>query len=362
MVIQEISPKEVLDGCRQTLGVAASSSGTIEDPLIAGLLRRAAGYLSPCSRTALRSALLESLQLLTDDNELADRLDDAIDWLLVGGDLLELHDVTTSDPAAKGTWVYPAPPGFVVRPSKNVFLIGTVPDQEMFLPPSLALRVKHEAFVRTIEQGQGEDLAKELRGYGLQEFPETLWLKSPRAEEPATMLSLYKRMLDAGGPSGHIVGLTIVDPGSAVRYYKGRWTEPTSSHTGMFVGRRPQEFGAPLWGLVLLEAGRAVRFLDLPKRQRSRWRGSDEAWLVQMAIDHCRSEPQRFARRDQAGEVRFDFFSPLPSWAQRRFMILGRSTPPERCLMSFVLPTREAQAEEQFLRNRLWLANVEEHM
>lgn len=362
MVIEEVSREDVLALCRKTVGLPDQSEGMIEDTLIAGLLRRAAGYLSPCSRAALRSSLVESLQKLTEDAELSDRIDNAIDWLLIGGDLLELNDVTTSDPAAKGTWVYPAPPSFVVRPSGSIFLTGTVPDQETFLPMSLASRVVHDGFVRLIQTQPGENIARELSDYGLHQLPEAVWLKAPREEDLGAMMSSYKQMLDGQGPSGEVPGLSIIDPTMPVRFYKGRWRQPTTSHSGLFVARRPQEFGSSLWGLVLLQDGRAVRFLDLPKKQRSRWRGSDEAWLVQMAMDRQASNPQRFRRTEKDDGVRFDFFSPLPSWAQRRLMLIGRSVKAESCLMSFILPSEESQKEEQFLRKRLWLANIDEQM
>ncbi len=55
-------------------------------------------------------------------------------------------------------------------------------------------------------------------------------------------------------------------------------------------------------------------------------------------------------------ESRLDFFSPLPLWAQRRLMIFGRPMPPEKCLMSYWLPSGEAKVEERFLQDRLWLS------
>lgn len=360
MVIHEITAEAVLAQCRKTVGLPSTSEFEIDDALIAGLLRRAAGYLSPCSGAALRAALLDSLQKLTDGVDLADRIDEAINWLVIGGDLLELQNVTTSDPSAKGTWVYPAPPSFIMRPAGSYFLTGTVPDQDTFLPLSLASRIMHEGFIRVLQAAPDEDLAKELKEYGLQQLAETVWLKAPREEAYDVMLASYKQMLDSQEPSGEIADLTVIDPASSVRFYKGRWTSPKARHSGMFVGRRPQEFGAFIWGLVELQNGRPIRFLDLPKKQRPRWRGNDEAWLVQMAIDRASGNPQRFRRQQQGVQVRFDLFSPLPSWAQRRLMILGRSVPPEKCLMSFLLPASQASEEERFLRDRLWLANIDD--
>lgn len=360
MVIREITAEAVLAQCRKVVGVPEPGTTGVEDVLIASLLRRVAGYLTPCSRSALRASIVDCLKMLGDESDMVERVERAIDWLLVGGDLLELNDVTVSDLLVKGTWVFPSPPGYIVRPSGSVFIVGTVPDQDNFLPSSIASRVKHEGLSRVIQALPGEDLSRELSAFGLRQIPERVWLKTPREEALETMLASYKQLLQGQGPSGEIAGLVIIDPVSPVRYYKGRWTSPKASHSGLFVGRRPQEFGAPIWGLVQLERGSPIRFLDLPLRQRSRWKGSDEAWHVQMAIDRSNATPQRYRRITKADGVRFDFFSPLPSWTQRRFMLFGHSVPPEKCLMSFLLSNDEAKTEEQFLTHRLWLSATED--
>ena len=148
--------------------------------------------------------------------------------------------------------------------------------------------------------------------------------------------------------------LKILDSSRPVTYYRGRWVDPTD-HDGPFVARRPQEFGAPIWCLVELRNGDPVCLLDLPLA-RTRWRGCDSAWHLQMAIDHDRGTPQLYRRRVDRDIVRFDFFSPLPQWSQRRLMILGRPVARDRCLFSYLLPADEADAEEAFLQESLWLS------
>lgn len=358
-MIEEITSEQVVAGCRHTLGLPAASSESIEDTLLAALLRRAGGILCPCSRTALRAALLESLRGLSEDASLAERIDATIEGLIIGGDLLELHDVATADQAAKGTWVFAAPPCYVLRPGGSIFLTGTVPDQDMFLPPSLASRVQHEGVVRVLQPEPGEDLASALLDLGLQELSESLWLKTPKPEAPEALLSGYQRQLELQPPSGEVAEMLILDPTSSVRFYPKRWTSPSTNHSGTFVARRPQEFGAPIWCLAHLDAGRVLKFLDLPPR-RSRWRGSDIAWYFQMAVDHCRGAPQLYRRSTITDGECFDFFSPLPQWSQRRMMIFGQPVPRANCLMSYVLPVSQAEAEEEFIKQRLWLARTDD--
>jgi hypothetical protein len=289
-----------------------------------------------------------------DSEPLPDRIDAAIEALVIGGDLLELHDVVTEDTSVRGTWVFAAPPSFVVRPSGWIFLFGIVPDQDAFLPHSLASRITYDGFTRTISPQPGEDLAAELREQGLQALSEHVWLRSPKAEAAQEMLAALEYRLASQPPSGAIGDLQILDSAQSVTYYRGRWTTP-KRHSGTFIARRPQDFGASLWCFVTLRDGVPTRLLDLPLK-KSRWRGSDAAWHVQMALDRRFGHPQLYRRRAANDGVRLDFFSPLPLWAQRRLMIFGQPVPPEKCLMSYWLPSDEAKVEERFLQDRLWLS------
>ena len=359
MVIARITANEVLSGCRQVVGLPADQRQIVDDLLLAGLIRRSAGIHCPCSRATLRASLLESLEHLSPDEEhLSERVDVAIEALIVGGDLLELNDVVTEDTAVRGAWVFAAPPSFVVRPSGGVFLFGIVPDQETFLPSSLTTHIVYDGYTRTIRSQSDRDIAGELREQGLQQLSESAWLKSPRTEVAAMMVDRFERLLRNQPLAGTVSDLNVLDPARPVSYYRGRWTVRTKE-SGSFVARRPQEFGAPIWCFAHMEGGVPVRFLDLPL-ERTRWRGCDTAWQLQMAIDHCRGAPQRYRRTIEGDAIRFDFFSPLPQWSQRRLMIFGRSVPSERSLISYLLPRLEAETEEQLLQKTLWLSPTED--
>ena len=143
MVITEISAEEVMKSSRESLGLPSVSGGAIDDTLLAASLRRAAGILCPCSPSTLVAAVLESLQYLFEgsDDDMEERIAATAETLIIGGDLLELNQVTTDDPDVKGTWVFSAPPGFIVRPGGNIFLVGIAPDEMTPLPASLNTRV-----------------------------------------------------------------------------------------------------------------------------------------------------------------------------------------------------------------------------
>ena len=358
-MIERVTPKEVLAGCRYTLGLSHSGDEEIDNVLLAALLRRSAGMHCPCSRATLRASARECTQALAvDETGRLQRIDDAIEALTVGGDLLELDDVTTEDSDVRQTWVFAAPPGFVIRPNGTAFIFGVVPDQDAFLPSSLGARVLYDGFTRSIDSREGEDLAGELREQGLQELSESVWLKSPKFEPPDDLLSRVEEFLARQTPITTIDNLKILDSARPVTYYPDRWVAPTNQ-TGVFIARRPQEFGARMWCLIRLEDGAPVRLLDLPF-EKTRWRACDTAWHLQMAIDHCRSHPQQYRRHPDTRGVRFDFFSPLPQWSQRRLMVFGNPVPPKRCLLSYLVPSDQAEAEEGFLHSRLWLSRTED--
>ena len=354
-MIARVSPTDVIANCRQTLGIGNDSDARLDDRMLAALGRRSAGIHCPCSRATLRASLLECTDgLSADPDSLSDAVNDAIEALIVGGDLLELSDVVIDDSNIRQTWIFAAPPSFVVRPSGSVFLFGTVRDQDTFLPSTLAARVLHRGSTRVLEPQADEDMPSQLQELGLQQLSDRTWLRSPRSEDPAEMLTRHQRYLADQSPVSEIRDLEILDSARPVNYYRGRWIKPTDQD-GTFVARRPQEFGAPIWCFVELNDGEPVRLIDLPLA-RTRWRGCDSAWHLQAAIDHCRGTPQRYRCRLDGDAVRFDFFSPLPQWSERRLMILGSRVPRDRCLVSYVVPANEADTEEAFLQQNLWLS------
>jgi hypothetical protein len=326
----------------------------IDSAFLAALLRHTAGICCPCSAATLRSVALDSLQYLSQDDELVSKIDDAIEGLVVGGDLLELSQVTTDDPSVKGTWLFAAPPSFIKRPSGSIFLAGIVADRDTYLPSALMSRIRYDGYTRAIMPEPDEGLTEELTGLGLQELTEDNWRKIPKFQRAEEVRDAMVSKLRTQPRSGDIPELQIIDSSAPVTYYRGRWIRP-KRHSGMFVGRRPQEYGAPIWCFVELENGQPIRLLDYPI-PKSRWRGCDEAWRLQMAIDHANGTPQVYRLRKDDEYAYVDFYSPLPLWAERHLMLAGRHEKPDRCLLSYRLRLNELATEEEFLRKQLWLA------
>lgn len=354
MVITKVSADDVLKAGREALGLPALATSGVDDSMLAAALRRAAGSQCPCSPATLIAAVIESLAyLVEDDGTLAQRVAAAADGITVGGDLLELADVSISDPGAKSTWVVAAPPAFIVRPSGSIFITGIVLDEVSPLPAALSTRIAYERFARVLIPQPSEDLPSLLRDLGLVELSAQTWLKPPRQESANDLRDGMTQRLKDRSPSGAIPDIEILDPARDVDNYRHRWVKP-SDQSGTFVARRPQAYGAPLWGFAALADGAVTTFLDFPLRG-GRWRGCDAAWHLQMALDHCRGTPQRYRRRLTEEGICLDFFSPLPQWAERRLATVGHPAQRKHCLLSYWIPPRELSFEEAFLQDRLWL-------
>ena len=228
----------------------------------------------------------------------------------------------------------------------------------MPLPPSLLSRIEYDGIGRVLNPRVSEDLSKVLGDLGLVEISETVWLRAPKLQSPADLQNDMLRQLAAQPPSGLIPDLTILDTSRNVDFYNGRWIAP-KGQSGNFVARRPQAYGAPLWGFASLSNGHLLQFLDFPIRG-TRLKAPDVAWHLQMAVDYIRNQPQHYRRRPTPEGICLDFFSPIPSWAQRRLDLIGRSAPRKHCLFSYWLPEHELAPQEAFLQDHLWLARVED--
>jgi hypothetical protein len=353
LVIKQVEAADVVALSRRAL--ALGDANDPHDPaFLAALIRRAAAIVCPCAASTLARAVFESLDKLSEESDrLREEIEDAVEKATIAGDLLELGQVATDDPNAKGTWLFAAPPAFVARRSESVFILGVTPDEPSPLPPSIAARIAFERHYRIIRPEPPENLPETFRELGLLELSERSWLKLPREERARELKERIERELQARGPSGDVPDLLILDSARDPSYYKGRWVAP-KRETGCYIARRPQAYGAPLWGLASLTGGSLQKFLDFPRR-RDKWRGSDFAWHLQMAIDSCRGTPQRYRRSRTTSGTRLDFFSPVPLWAERRLAIIGEPVERDRCLFSYQIPESEIATEEKFLQTYLWL-------
>jgi hypothetical protein len=324
---------------------------------IAGALRRAASFLCPCATTTLVRAVIGPLRgLVPNLDESKEFIEETLEAMIAHGDIVEQRELG-SEQVTPRLLLYAAPASFVVRESGLVVLLGVSADQLSPLPDDLERRIEYVGHLRRLSPVPGEDLRQELKPLGLIELTYAAWLKSPAHETAVNHVSNNDRALDSVQPSRDLPGLLLLDPERPVRYYRGRWVAPRAQ-TGRYVARRSQAYGADLWCYVQLRDGQPERMIDLP-HSGSRWRGCDDAWRLQMAIDAQRGEPQRFrVRLGAGGTAVFEFFSPIPAWARRRWDAVGEPVPSSGCLFAYRFAKTEIDEELRFARDTLWLAEM----
>jgi len=353
LTAEEVNAQKVRE-----LGLDSTALDLASTEAICGALRRVAGFLCPCTAATLVRSVVRPLRGLVEDIDgVRNAVEEMLEAMTAHGDILEQSDVEGDATHIAGKLLYAAPASFVPRESGAVILLGVAADQNTALPDELERRIEHISHLRRLSPLPGENLPRDLVQLGLVEVSDGRWLRAPRPEAPAQLLSRIENLLDAAQPSHDVPGLLLLDPERAVRYYRGRWVE-VRSQTGKFVGRRSQAYGAPLWSYVQLRGGNPERLVDFPV-DGNRWRGCDEAWRLQMAIDAVRGEPQKFRVHPGPGATRiFEFFSPVPMWARRRWDAVGEPVLSSGCLFAYKFPLEECGEEVRFVHDELWLEEL----
>ncbi|KYF60254.1 hypothetical protein BE04_25970 [Sorangium cellulosum] len=357
VVMRRLTAAEVHARKIAELGLAPEALDLTTPEGLAGALRRAASFLCPCSAATLVRAVVRPLRGLVPDLSAAQELvEETLEAMVAHGDVLEQRDVGGHEVAPR-VLLYAAPASFVARQSGMVVLLGIASDHLSPLPDELERRIEYVGHVRRLRPTGGEDLGTELRQLGLLELSHDAWLKAPPPETAAAHVAARDRDLDRAAPSREIPGLLLLDRERPVRYYRGRWVAP-KSHTGRYVARRSQAYGADLWCYVELQDGRPERMIDLPSRA-SRWRGCDEAWRLQMAVDARRGAPQCFrVSGGPGGAAVLELFSPVPAWARRRWDAVGEPVASSGCLFAYRISATEIDEERRFARDALWLEEI----
>lgn len=332
------------------LGPGVPSLATVE--AMAAALRRAARFLCPCTSATLVRTVVPPLRGLVADLEEAQRLArDTLEGMAAHGDFLECRNIE-SDVGA--VLLYSGPGGFVARESGTVILLGESSDP---LPDDLSARIEHTGHLRKLSPAPGEDLPRVLVELGLIKTSYEHWLKAPPPESPDQHVARLNQLLDRAGPSRDVPGLSLLDSTRPVTFYRGRWVEPRNQ-SGRFVARRSQAYGADLWCYVEMNDGNPERLVDFPV-PGSRWRGCDEAWHLQMAIDAGRGERQRFRIRPGSMDTWvMCFFTPVPMWARRRWDAVGEPVSASGSLFAYGIAGSELEEEIRFADKMLWLCEM----
>jgi hypothetical protein len=355
MTVTIVRKEALLDQLARIFRVEGADRTQLFRRVVAQAVRRASYILAPCAQSRLLGAVAGSLRGIgPSDEEVEQVVADVIEHLIVFGDLLEMRSAD-SDVWESSYILRPAPPAFIMRPDGGAFIVGVAGDDISPLSSDLEPRLYHNGLLQVLRPAPDEDLRLILSDLGLAELKESVWLRIPPAQDPASYLKTWQDQLASQSLASSIDGLSVVDPGQPRHFYKGRWTMDLRGLNGTFVARRPQTYGAPIWCLVQLGGGRLLKFLDFTSKG-DRVRPSDIAWRVQLALDAVGGAPQQFALDQGAADAVLSFFAPLPSWVERRLAtsgtMLGKVV---GALFSFKFQTSDIAEQTKFLREHVWL-------
>jgi len=357
-IVNRLSREQVNIRILDQLGLLAAQPDLGTSEAVSCLLRRAACHLCPCSSSLLTSKVTESLSgLVVEDDVLADLVEQTLQSMVAYGDLVECDRDGSQQTGQTRTSLYLAAPAFVSRENGLFLLFGLAPDRQLPLPPELLGQIECKSYTRRIRCVKDPNSIRQaLLECGLVEVPMDVWLKSPPQCRATKLIEQYELKLDNQGPSGELAELQIINFNLPVRHYRGRWSQLGKQHRGRYVARRKQLYGAPLWCYVEICEGRPTKCLDLPL-QTFGWRGCDEAWYLQLALDSDSGEPQqcRISMNRSNHMANLEFFSPLPMWARRRWEALGAPAQNKNCLFAYSLPIDEMEEELRFIKEHLWM-------
>lgn len=324
--------------------------------LIAAALRRIATSICPCPRDTVISTAIEAFIGLDDSETIKARVRDVLGRLIVIGDLLELSGSSTLASESADDWLYCAPPTFVVL-DESILVLGIEAEDQTALPLSLRQYMQHRRELRMLDSKDIQTARTQLLDAGYLEIMESAWKRLPQERPAGKFLDEAVRRLKESGGQGRLEGMKVLGPTHGSGNYAARWIAP-EGQSGHFVGRRPQAFGPPLWIFAEVEHGQPIRFLDLPWRG-GKFRGCDHGWRIQSALDALSGNPQHYRVVPRDGDmVRYEFFSPLPIWAERHLRIHGERVTDSGALIAYELPRQTCHGIDTMLQSYMWFKQI----
>jgi hypothetical protein len=323
---------------------------------LAALIRHTAAIRCPCTERELARTVTRLLEPLASRSDvLNERVSNAIDGVVSYGDLIELSD---GKGANAGQVLALAAPSVVPISARALLLVGLKPEGLNSLPVQVEGQITPRGYARTIEVLDSLTALSTLQSAGFVIIAPDEWNDVPDVRPADQLVGEYERLFKEGSTVGTLDGLDLLTSEGKVTYYRGRWRE-AKKHSGTFVARRSRQYGADAWCFVKLDVGRPVGLIDLPTPDY-RYRPCDEAWHLQQAIDFLSGNPQRYRVRSIADRklIAFDFFSPVPQWAHRRWNVLGEQVEQRGALFSYLFNQEYLTQEVAFAEIRMWLRPI----
>ena len=362
MVLIRLEADIAANAIIEALGFSTDVHSLTDSGGIASALRRAVTIHPAVSRTALISYVAEPMISITGEDFLSHEnplrvfrtyILDVLEDLTSIGDILEIQETDESRLIQQRTMYHPGYPSFVVRDNGDVLLLGTLPGYTSPIPQDMQDKVVHRRLLRVIPYSAEPDTER-LRTFGLKEILGRTWISSPPQEEAASYLDRFNRDLDNRNLEGNLKPRAIL-VGENVKYYKGRWRGIKATDKGRFLGRISQPYGSPAWAYLEIEGGRVMRsrFFATPG---SRYRAFEEAWRLQSAIDSVGGNPQQIStKKISETETAISIYSPLPSWLDRRWILLADKGKELGSLATYRFNTDDVDEEVEFAQKMFWV-------
>lgn len=350
-----ISAKDVEAVTIKGVGFDIDSADLVTPEVLAALIRKTASFECPCEPALLAKSVSHLLAPIYRDDTLPDLVRDAVHLVTAYGDLIEAPD---SDAPGSNSLLYLTAPSFLKVSDRLFLLFGIVPDGEDATPPELRQLIESVMYSRRLSVTDPKECFDALLQAGFVPLKVDSWLKCPPSRTASEFIAQYDDALSKSGSPGVPEDVVLIDPTRPVNYYKGRWTK-LKKQTGRFISRRSQAYGAQLWCYIEVRDGVVTRLLDLPLYEKH-WRAFDEARHILQAMDAASGKPQGFRIRkaSQKGMAVMDLFSPVPTWATRRWDAVGLRTVPNSSLMSYLFPETRIDDECSFAAERMWLKRL----
>ncbi len=356
--LRQLTRDELLGVMAQQLGFGDGQAHDLPIPLVAAVLRRAAASTCPCPRETIVDIATDALYGLDESESTKARVREVLDRLVVIGDLLELGSVSSLPGVGADDWVYCAPPTFVIH-NGSILILGIEVEDQAAMPPFLGKSMRSRRELRYIPDTAGEEMAQQLRKAGYLEISKVAWMRLPPERTAGQFRDEAVRRLQESGGRGELEGLKVLGQSRGSINFSARWVLP-GTQTGYFVGRRPQAFGSPIWVFVELVKGTPTKYIDLPW-SGARFRGCDLGWRIQSALDALTGMPQSYRVASVSKDLdRYEFFSPLPLWVERRLGIYGERVGADGALIAYELARDSDHCVDNLVQSRMWLTQYDQ--
>lgn len=350
MTVLEISAADVRSCVAAELGLAEIDGSAVSDlTLVAAVLRRNCGILCPCPAELIVRRTTDAVcQLLDTNADPKDLVEAVLNGLVVAGDLLEGND--SSNPGTSAL-IYVANPSFL-RIGERVYILGVAEDDAPILPRDLLSQLQMKGASRYFG---AKDVEARLRDLGFRELSKKRWLGPSMRGGASQVVERARARLSSDGLPGPVENATALKSATRTwRAYRDRWSS-ISKESGIHIIRVPRRYGSPRWCIGELENGHVIRFLPLSQDEQS-LRPCDQAWLLQLALDSIRGNPNYYWRVQTGEHVVLRLGFPIPLRTHRAISLLCGLCATEIGPAQPLTVPRDIAAEiENILKEDCWL-------